>query len=226
MITTKQLTKFTPHSQCGAIDEDDIEIIIMCVCAVAFALVCRVCYMYFKVKISDGSEEFLNAIDSAEHGLAIDHLEDEIGYWAQASGDSEDKEPEALYTPVRGVAKLRTEAIEVVHHRRIRRGKRVPYIACVVAECKVKFGTPVDNAANHLAVQRFAANIMAKHGVRPSHVREVLPMVVVCTFIPSQYEREAAALANSIAAIHYKGGGSNGLIPKWAYGSIRGDEGC
>jgi hypothetical protein len=200
--------------------------IVMFVCAVTVALVCRACYMYFKVKTSDGSEEFLSAIDSAEHGLAVDHLEDEIGYWAQSTSSSDDKDPEALCTPVRGVAKLRTEAIEVVHHRRIRRGKRVPYIACVVAECKVKFGTPVDNAANHLAVQRFAANIMAKHGVRPSHVREVLPMVVVCTFIPSQYEREAAALANSIAAIHYKGGGSNGLLPKWSQGTIRGDEDC
>jgi len=107
------------------------------------------------------------------------------------------KEPEDTF---RGVAKLSHSPVEVSTHRRVKRGHGMKYLNCVLTECKNKFGTPAQSEANSKAIMRYANNIMSKHGLRPSHVRKFLPMIVSMTFVPSKEELEALAMLNSVAA--------------------------
>lgn len=148
---------------------------------------------------------FIEKINSNDCGLATDHLED--GYGAvgdQAEIDHHSIDPRIDTESGRNVAKLLHKAVEVASHRRVRAGRGLKYMNCVLAECKSKFGTPAQNEANRKAIQRYAQNIMNKHGLRPSHIRQYLPMVVSMTFVPTQEEMDALAMLNSAAAVSRK----------------------
>lgn len=93
----------------------------------------------------------------------------------------------------RGRVEYSGEALEVKRHRKIRHKKL--YIQAVVAECKNRFGTPLDTTANHLAVRRFALDRMTAHGVRPTHIFQVLPLVVELVFCHAPHEEAAEQLA-------------------------------
>lgn len=93
----------------------------------------------------------------------------------------------------RGRVEYSGEAVEVKRHRKIRHKKL--YIQAVVAECKNRFGTPLDTTANHLAVRRFALDRMTAHNVRPTHIHQVLPLVVELVFCHAPHEEEAEQLA-------------------------------
>ena len=71
----------------------------------------------------------------------------------------------------------------VKQHRRIR--KVLPYGRTVLADVRCKFGVPVDDKANRLAVRRYALSRMVGHGVRPVDMHKVLPMIVAMAFVPS-----------------------------------------
>ncbi len=101
--------------------------------------------------------------------------------------------PPHLVVQRRGRVEYSGEAIEVKRHRKIRHRKL--YIQAVVAECKNRFGTPLDTPANHLAVRRFALDRMTAHNVRPTHIYQVLPLVVELVFCRAVHEEEAERLA-------------------------------
>lgn len=140
---------------------------------------------------------------NSECGLATDWLEN-----ATSVTDFEEvavKEPAAdraehVATKVvhrRGVAVLNMDKVQVKGHRKVRPGKQMPYMNCLIAECKVKFGVPTRNEANVLAVRRYVASLMTSHGVRPSHMAVHIPMIVAMVFVPSEAELESLALMNS-----------------------------
>jgi hypothetical protein len=91
------------------------------------------------------------------------------------------------------------EPVEQKQHRRIR-SKKV-YVASVIAEVKVRFGTAKMTAANEKAVMRFASDIMRKHGVRHTVIRKYLPTIVSACFVPDKWELKGAALSACPAAI-------------------------
>lgn len=90
------------------------------------------------------------------------------------------------------------DVIEVAHHRRLPHPKRGDYIACVVSTIKNRMGCPAPNAANKLAVRRMALNICGKHGVRPSHTRVVIEMIVAGVFVPDDADLRAAKVLASV----------------------------
>lgn len=83
-----------------------------------------------------------------------------------------------------------TPPVEVRGHRVVALADRPSYARKVMDECKAKFGTPAVNAANYRAVWKFAHQIMTRHGLRPSHMKEQLPFIVALVFEPSEEERK------------------------------------
>lgn len=84
---------------------------------------------------------------------------------------------------------------EVANHFTLR-SKRL-YVSALVAECKNRFGVPDRTNANKLAVRKFALDRMTSHGLRPTHIHQVLPLVVELTFCESESERRAAAFGEA-----------------------------
>lgn len=91
------------------------------------------------------------------------------------------------------------DVIEVKNSRRVATNGRHFYNAAVVAEIKNKLGLPKCTEANKLVVRRMARNIMEKHGVRPTHIRQSIEKVVAGVFVPDQYDIEASAMLSSNA---------------------------
>lgn len=89
------------------------------------------------------------------------------------------------------------DPVQVVNHRRVRKGKKIPYVQSLVAECKVRFGTPTDTMANRRSVQRYVVQISDKHGVRAAHTRTIVPAVVEMALTPDRWEVDAQQLARS-----------------------------
>lgn len=171
----------------------------------------------WKWRREENSIKFLENIQSLDCGLATDHLEDSNAstvevlegeqttvYRGEICANEVPGYVEADDLVVRGVASIVSTPVEVTAHRRVRPGRGMKYMNCVLAECKNKFGTPSATEANRKAVQRFAHNIMSKHGLRPSHVRQYLPMIVTMTFVPTKEEQAALVMLNSAAAVESK----------------------
>lgn len=85
-------------------------------------------------------------------------------------------------------------------HRGVRKGRQMQYMNAVIAECKVKFGVPSNKTSNRLAVERFASGVMKKHGMRPSHIRQYLPLIVKMVFVPDKWQVEAERVAGARTA--------------------------
>lgn len=100
------------------------------------------------------------------------------------------------------VVKYTLEPIEEKNHRRVNRKRN--YTAAVIAEVKVRFGVAKRSAANERAIQRYAAEIMRKHGVRHTVVRKLLPIITEAIFIPDKWEVEAARISNCYSAVAAK----------------------
>lgn len=138
---------------------------------------------------------------NADCGLATDHLEDGGAQLAMDELVFGVQEPTAVSVPrVRGVAVLDKSSVEVKLHRRVRVGRSMKYMNCVIAECKAKFGVPTRDLSNLKAVNRYAVSIMQSHGLRPSHIRECVAMVVNMVFVPTRAELAGLALLNSSAS--------------------------
>jgi len=101
--------------------------------------------------------------------------------------------PDGAYNPVETpTIRYDLDPIDEKNHRRVR--KKIPYMQAVIAEIKVRFGTPTNTPANDRAIRRFASEIMRKHGVRHSEVRRLLPSVVSAAYIPDKWELRAARM--------------------------------
>jgi len=75
------------------------------------------------------------------------------------------------------------DVVEVKNHRRINARNRGNYVAAVVSEIKNRLGPVCPTAANKLVVRRMANNIMQRHGVRPTHIREIIERVTAGVFV-------------------------------------------
>jgi hypothetical protein len=95
------------------------------------------------------------------------------------------------------VYRLAQDVVEVKKHRRIRKPNR--YAAAVVAEIKNRLGCPAKTQANILAVRRMAVNIMERHGVRPTHVRQTVELVVAGVFVPDKHDLRGAKILQSVS---------------------------
>lgn len=78
--------------------------------------------------------------------------------------------------------------------------ERRSYMNAVVAQVKITMGTPVYNAANILVARRIARQAMEAHGVRPTHISRILPLVVEAVFVESSHEHEARAWGHRVRA--------------------------
>jgi len=85
-------------------------------------------------------------------------------------------------------------------HRKVKKDRGLQYMNACVAECKVKFGVPANTTANRKAVERFAGSVMKGHGVRPTHIRQYLPLVTKMVFVPDQWQIEAERLSGTQSA--------------------------
>jgi len=172
----------------------------------------------WKWRREEYTHKYIEELNSIDCGLATDHLENgEEDKSLQPSITVDEFQSTEVGTeidgeivgarewiPRRGVGCLNVQPVEVPNHRRVRKGRQMKYMNCILAECKAKFGTPVQNEANRKAVQRFAGKLMSGHGLRPSHIREYLPMVVSMTFVPTEAEVRAMSMLNSTAALTKK----------------------
>jgi len=86
---------------------------------------------------------------------------------------------------VRDGMELEQTPVKEKRHRRIGTHKKRSYASDVIAECRVRFGCPINNPANRLAVRRFAMNLMYAHGLRPTHVCRIIDDVVEMIFVES-----------------------------------------
>lgn len=96
------------------------------------------------------------------------------------------------------VYRICQDVVEVSRHRRLPHHHRGHYASAVVSEIKNRLGCPAPNAANLLAVRRMAINIITKHGLRPSHVREVIEIVVAGVFVPDSSDLRGAKMLASV----------------------------
>nr|QNM36908.1 hypothetical protein [Forsythia suspensa tombusvirus] len=93
--------------------------------------------------------------------------------------------------------RLAQDVIEVKTHRRIRHAN--PYARTIIMEIKNRLGCPAPNAANLLAVRRMAINSMERHGVRPTHVRRTVELVVAGVFLPDEHDLRGAKILQSVS---------------------------
>jgi len=96
-------------------------------------------------------------------------------------------EAEELYGPS-SVYRVCQDVIEVKQHRRLPHPKRGDYIPSIVSDIKNRMGCPTYTTANELAVRRMANNIMGKHGVRASHTRASIELVIAGVFVPDEFD--------------------------------------
>lgn len=75
--------------------------------------------------------------------------------------------------------------------RSLHSGRRARYLRALVAEAKVRFGTPSNTEANRVVVRRFIVNRMETHGLRVTHIAQVVDLVIEAVMIMSERERYA-----------------------------------
>jgi hypothetical protein len=65
------------------------------------------------------------------------------------------------------------------------------YQKYLVSSAKAKYGLLLRTEANRLMVQHWVSEQAKAHGVRPSHIVKILPIVVVMVFVPTAWDIEA-----------------------------------
>lgn len=76
--------------------------------------------------------------------------------------------------------------MDVKQHRRVR--EKLSCVREMIATCKCEFIDAKDTSANRKAIARYAKNVLKEHGVRPSHIARMLPLIIVGTLVPSKHE--------------------------------------
>lgn len=164
---------------------------------------------YYMQKYMDGSFRLANEIlNDGDIDLASDYVAQDPGVTlgqinnvamignGTVEPTADGNAPDGAYAPVETpVVRYDLDPVDEKNHRRVK--KRMPYVQGVVAEVKVRFGTPSQTAANDRAVRRFASEIMRKHGIRFSEVRRLLPIIVNAVFVPDKWELKAARMLAS-----------------------------
>jgi len=91
-------------------------------------------------------------------------------------------------------------------------GNRKHYMSSVICEAKNRFGTPEDTKANRLAVRRYCLDLMNKHGLRPTHIAQVLPVCVSLVFTNSDSDIYAKELESTFAYASRQGPSGYGFV--------------
>lgn len=79
--------------------------------------------------------------------------------------------------------------------RKIRRGRRLHYVAKMVASAKLKFGTPVRTEANLLVVRRYLVAATKAQGLRDTHARDAVTVAIELVFVYDRVELEMRELS-------------------------------
>lgn len=106
-------------------------------------------------------------------------------------GFSEDELPRGITS---GVASLVVGTNDEFRVKQLHSGKRRRYQTALVAEAKVRFGTPTDNQANRLTVRRFLTTRMEAHGLRVTHINQSIDLLVEAVMILSDREKYARSM--------------------------------
>jgi len=167
-----------------------------------FGLACG--YLACKWTNDERECRYVDKILNDECGLATDHLEEGYGLNDQFEFEQPVEVAANEEPSQRGIARLDHRLIDVAQHRRVRPKSQLKYMNCVMAEVKAKFGTPSCSEANRKAVMRFASSLMAKHGLRPTHIKKYLPMIVDLSFVPNDAELASIRMLNSSASTKSK----------------------
>lgn len=84
------------------------------------------------------------------------------------------------------------DSISPIRHRNA-------YVADLVARCKIAIpGVTEYNKANVLVAHKFLVGEMEAHGMRPQHIKRMLPLAKKMVFIPDCYEIEAEQISQSL----------------------------
>lgn len=90
---------------------------------------------------------------------------------------------------------------EVGHptNRSVRVGRSTGFCAQVARELKISFPyiTLRPTTADYLSVQRAAQLLMTQHGMRPTHIKKHIHLVVASVFVPSKDEMMAVGVMQS-----------------------------
>jgi len=124
-----------------------------------------------------------------DDSMATDHIHCDV------VGDAEDGvgEKRTVEEVHSGDVVYDVKTIRVVEHRRVH--NKGGYVRCMVADAKNRFGCPNDNKANRLAVRKYILDAMQRHGVRPTHIANVLPIAIELVFHKSEMELRAEEMA-------------------------------
>jgi len=96
-----------------------------------------------------------------------------------------------------GTAIYVREKTMVTNHRRVMHRQKKKAIHAMVAEIKLRLGTPVHDRANILIVRKMAKDLIDKHKVHPKDAASMLPRVVSYVFIPNDDEIIAGDILRS-----------------------------
>lgn len=79
------------------------------------------------------------------------------------------------------------------------------FLSEVVDECKIAIeGISVETQANRLVARRWLSKRMVAQGMRPSHIKVILPIALEMVFVLNEYEIIAHQLRNSKAILDRK----------------------
>ncbi len=187
----------------GEIDWSAVILVIICLCIVGSAIallgwmllrmtraVGRLAIYLWHGRLTKLDLRLLRILDS-NSGLGMEYVTTSL----ELEGNQRVEGPEGLEYS------LETSPVVCKQHRRVKKYNRIPYMTSVVAEVKVRFGTPTRTQSNEKAVHRYASEIMRKHGLRPTHARQLLPSIVAASFIPDKWEVKAAKMSSCSVAL-------------------------
>lgn len=98
---------------------------------------------------------------------------------------------------VDGAVKYDTTPMEVKQYRQVRRRRKIQYVTLVAHRIKNRLGLPERRADNERVVRRMAVDDMRGHGVRETHIREAVELVVEAVFTPDHADVRAMLFRNS-----------------------------
>lgn len=115
---------------------------------------------------------------------------------ASAETSTESSEPDSADFPA---FVRKTATVEVVSHRRVRRGKKMSFIQTLACEIKAKLGTPNRTSANVLTVRHLAHCRCREVNLRAVDTRHAVEQVIELVFANDQADIQAAKIRNSRA---------------------------
>jgi len=157
---------------------------------------------YTYLKVSQRCRDY-HKLQECSDSLAMDHIVNSNQCVATVSESVPDVTTLVLLggstngaqSLIRDNMELEMTPVKEKRHRRLPHPKRSgEYKKCVIAELRVRFGLPVDTSANRMTVRRQAMHLMYNHGLRPTHVSQVIDDIVEMVFIESVQSKRAKLL--------------------------------